>query len=107
MSVSLDTVGAPWGQVLSAGELIPLISIVLAFLLLLMLSMGGLCVAFVKVLRSGGSTRKLRLLEVQEAQAFQNLQRGFTRMEERIDSLETLFIGRSQNRSYDRERGFE
>ena len=88
-------------------QLFPLAGMLFGFALILLFSFGGLTIAFVKALRSGGSTRKIRQFEAQEARAFQDLQRGFSRMEERIESLETLFMGRSQHRSYDRERGFE
>ncbi|MDK1021385.1 MAG: hypothetical protein QGD90_07085 [Candidatus Hydrogenedentes bacterium] len=93
-----------WADILNDGSVIRLAGMLVAFLLILLLSIGGLSVAFVKALRSGGSTRKVRQLEAQEARAFQDLQRGFRRMEERIESLETLFMGRSQHRTYDRER---
>ena len=53
--------------------------------------------------RGGGTTRKLRMLEAQEAQAFRDLQRGFSRMTERLESLETLYMGRSQGELVDRE----
>ena len=96
-----------WQDLVEPSEVIPLAAMLFAFLLILTASIGGLSVAFVKALRGGGSTRKVRQFEAQEARAFQDLQRGFSRMEERIDSLETLFMGRSQSRSYDRERGFE
>ncbi len=96
-----------WSDIMHSGQVIPLVGMAFGFILILVLAMGGLSVAFVKALRSGGSTRKVRQLEAQEAQAFQELQRGFRRMEERIESLETLFMGRSQERSYDREREFE
>ena len=93
-----------WAVILNDGSVIRLAGMLVAFLLILLLSIGGLSVAFVKALRSGGSTRKVRQLEAQEARAFQDLQRGFRRMEERIESLETLFMGRAQHRTYDRER---
>ena len=96
-----------WQDLIEPSEVIPLTAMLFGFILLLLLSMGGLSVAFVKALRSGGSTRKVRQLEAQEARSFQDLQRGFSRMEERIESLETLFMGRSQHRAYDREREFE
>ncbi len=88
-------------------DFIPLAGMLFGFILVLVFSIGGLSIAFVKAIRGGGSTRKVRQLEAQEARAFQDLQRGFNRMEERIESLETLFMGRSQGRSYDREREFE
>ena len=94
-------------ELLTSGEIIPLAGMLFGFVLVLLFSIGGLSIAFVKALRSGGSTRKVRELEAQEAHAFQDLQRGFRRMEERIESLETLFMGRSQERSYDREREFD
>ena len=84
-------------------QLFPLAGILFGFALILLFSFGGLTIAFVKALRSGGSTRKIRQFEAQEARSFQDLQRGFNRMEERIESLETLFMGRSQHRTYDRE----
>ena len=96
-----------WADLVETRHIIPLAAMLFAFLLILTASIGGLSVAFVKALRGGGSTRKVRQLEAQEARAFQDLQRGFSRMEERIDSLETLFMGRSQQQSYDREREFE
>ncbi len=92
---------------LGPGEIIPLAGMLFGFLLILLFSIGGLSIAFVKALRGGGSTRQVRQLEAQETRAFQDLQRGFNRMEERIESLETLFMGRSQERSYNREREFE
>ncbi len=96
-----------WADILNYGPVIPLAGMLFGFLLILLLSIGALTIAFVKALRSGGSTRMVRQLEAQEAQSFQDLQRGFSRMEERIESLETLFMGRSQHRTYDREREFE
>ncbi len=95
------------GDILASGQIIPLAATLIGFSIILLLSIGGLSVAFVKALQSGGSTRQVRQLQSLEARAFQDLQRGFSRMEERIESLETLFMGRSQDRSYDRDREFE
>ena len=96
-----------WRDIMESAQVIPVLGMLFGFLTILFLSIGGLSVAFVKALRGGGSTRKVRQLEAQEARVFQDLQRGFSRMEERIESLETLFMGRSQQRSYNREREFE
>lgn len=93
----------PWFDVVNSGQVIPLAGMLFGFILVLFVCFGGLTIGFVKALRGGGSTRKVREFEAQEAHAFQDLQRGFRRMEERIESLETLFIGSSQSRSYDRE----
>jgi len=94
---------SPLASIVGPGDLFPLLGMVFALTLVLVLCFGGLSIAFVKALRGGGSTRRVREFEAQEAQAFQDLQRGFRRMEERLESLETLFIGTSQSRSYDRE----
>jgi hypothetical protein len=93
----------PWQDLLNGLPIVPLVAISLAFVLLFSMAMGGLAVAFVKAVRGGGSTRKLRQMEAQEAKAFHELQRGFTRMMERLESLETLYMGRSQSELIDRE----
>ena len=93
----------PWHDLLSGLPLVPLTAISLGFLFVFSVAMGGLAVAFVKAVRGGGSTRKIRQMEAQEAKAFHDLQRGFTRMMERLESLETIYMGRSQSELVDRE----
>jgi hypothetical protein len=93
----------PWHDLLNGLPIVPLVAISLGFILLFTVAMGGLTVAFVKAVRGGGSTRRMRELEAQEAKAFYELQRGFTRMTERLESLETLYMGRSQGELVDRE----
>ena len=94
----------PWYSMLDNGTVISLAGMLCAFILAILLAGGAMCILFVKALRGGGSTRKLRQLDAREAGAFQDLQRGFKRMGERIESLETLLMGRAQNtQSYDRE----
>ncbi len=94
----------PWHDFISSLPIVPLTAISLGFVLLFFVAMGGLAVAFVKAVRGGGSTRKVRQMEAQEAKAFHELQRGFTRMMERLESLETIYMGRSQSELVDRER---
>ncbi len=89
-----------WQDTFLAGQTLPMAGVLLGFILL---SMTGLSIAFVKAIQGGGSTRRYRELKAQETQAVQDLQRGFRRMEERLESLETLFIGPAQSRGYDRE----
>jgi len=93
----------PWTELLNGLPIVPLTAISLGFVLVFSVAMGGLAVAFVKAVRGGGSTRKLRQMEAQEAKAFHDLQRGFTRMMERLESLETIYLGRSQGELVDRE----
>ena len=93
----------PWHDLLNDLPIMPLVALSLGFVLVFSVAMGALSVAFVKAVRGGGTTRKLRQMEAQEARAFRDLQRGFTRMTERLESLETLYLGRSQGELVDRE----
>jgi len=92
-----------WQDTFLAGQTLPMAGVFLGFVLVLLLSMSGLSIVFVKAIQGGGSTRRYRELKAQETQAVQDLQRGFRRMEERLESLETLFIGPAQSPGYDRE----
>lgn len=89
-----------WQEFVTNGTIIPVISIILAFCLLFFGIVGGLCVAFVKAVRGGGSTQTARRIDRSEAMAFQELERGFRRMEDRLSSLETLLMGRAQGPMY-------
>ena len=89
-----------WQDAITRGDIIPVLGICLGLIVGFLGLLGGLSIAFVKVLRGGGASRRVRELDRQEAEAFQGLQRGFQRMEERIESLETLMMGHSQERSY-------
>jgi len=93
----------PWQDLLNDLPIVPVVALTLAFVLVFSVAMGALAVAFVKAVRGGGATRRLRQMEAQEARAFRDLQRGFTRMMERLESLETLYLGRSQSELVDRE----
>ncbi|MFP6581152.1 MAG: hypothetical protein VCD00_01205 [Candidatus Hydrogenedentota bacterium] len=83
--------------------MIPIVGIVMGGLLLISIVCGLICIGFVKAVRGGGSTKAQRKVNQDEARAFQQMERGFRRMEERIDSLETLLMGRSQRTASDRE----
>ncbi|HIB91901.1 TPA: hypothetical protein EYO57_32730 [Candidatus Poribacteria bacterium] len=85
------------------GDLIPVISILMGGMFLIVITCGLMCLGFVKAITGGGSTRDRRKLERQETEAFQDLERGFRRMEERLDSLETLLIGQPNRPATDRE----
>jgi hypothetical protein len=104
-----DVVHMPWWQdLLQNGTIFPLVGLVFGCLMILTVVCGIMCLGFVKALRGGGATQELRFLEQQEAHDFQKLERGFRRMEERLDSLETLLMGRSNNPpSYISERAVD
>lgn len=78
----------------SVDELIPVLAIILGFVIAFIAVAGGLMVAIVKAWR-GGHKVATRKVDAEEALAFQELQRGFQRMEDRVESLETLLIERA------------
>ena len=75
-------------------ELVPVLAIILGFVIAFIAIAGGLMIAFVKAWR-GGHKVATRKVDAEETLAFQELQRGFQRMESRIESLETLLIERA------------
>jgi hypothetical protein len=92
-----------WDALLASGSIIPIISIVMGGLLLIVVACGLIGLGFLKAVTGGGSTRVRRKVARQEAEAFQDLERGFRRMEERLDSLETLLMGQPNRPATDRE----
>jgi hypothetical protein len=102
MNTDIHTHG-PWLELSNIDALIPIAGIAVGGLVLITLVCGLVCIGFVKALRGGGATRVKRKVDRDEALAFQQLERGFRRMEERIDSLETLLIDRMQPTATDRE----
>ena len=75
-------------------ELVPVLAIILGFVIAFIAIAGGLMIALVKAWR-GGHKVATRKVDAEETLAFQELQRGFQRMESRIESLETLLIERA------------
>ena len=75
-------------------ELVPVLATILGFVIAFIAIAGGLMIALVKAWR-GGHKMATRKIDAEEALAFQELQRGFQRMENRVESLETLLIERA------------
>ena len=92
-----------FNELLQRGELIPVIGMMMGGLLLIVVTCGLMCMGFIKAITGGGATRDRRMLEHQETESFQELARGFRRMEERLDSLETLLIGHPNRPATDHE----
>lgn len=75
---------------------VPLIILVSGVVLIGLISVtGGLVVAAIKGLRGGGRG-KGQQLDANEAKMFQELYQGLARMEQRIESLETLLFDREK-----------
>lgn len=93
----------PWEALLNNSLVIPLVVTIMVGLLVIILATGLMCFMFLKALTGGGSTRARKTLQHREAQAFQELERGFRSMEHRLDSLETLLIGQPNRPITDRD----
>jgi len=88
--------------ILESRQAIPIIAIFFVFVVGIVATIGGLSIAFVKALKGPGRGQD-KELDAADTQAFQELERGFRRMEERVESLETLIIDRSRNDSFEHE----
>ena len=84
-------------DIFQRGDLVPILFIILSFVVAIAAVTGGLMVAVVKAWRHGGKLQSTKL-DADEAQAFQELQRGFLKMEDRVEALETLIIDQSRER---------
>jgi len=93
----------PWAEVVNTIPFLPLAAIVCGFLFLTAVSIGMLSLAFVKAVRGGGATQDVRRVAQEERRLFNELRHGFERMTDRVESLETLFIGTSQTEAYEKE----
>lgn len=80
------------------GNIIPVLAIVLGIFVALFAITGGLFIEFVKIVRGGGRKKATPELDAEETEAFQELHRGFQRMDERVEALETLMMERSAER---------
>ena len=80
-----------WSEIVHDNNFIPALAITLTFVLVLLALMGSLFLGFVNVMR-GGAGKKGKERDAVETREFQEMQRGFTRMEQRIEALETLML---------------
>lgn len=78
---------------MSAGytDLVGLVAVVGVFSVMIIGLIGVLLIAALKVLK-GGSSRKSRVLEADETKLIQQIHAGLARMEQRVESLETLLL---------------
>jgi phage shock protein B len=72
------------------GDIIGLVAVVLIF-------GGGIFIAALAILK-GGKTKKGQKTEADEARRAQEIYQGITRMEERIEALETIILERERKR---------
>jgi phage shock protein B len=90
-----------WEQLASTGDIVPVMGILAGILISFFVTAAIFILGFIKLLRSGGS-KKERQLDADEARMFQELQRGFQKMEQRVDALETLILDRERGRTTQR-----
>ncbi len=70
---------------------IMMLSVILGIALLGAAVIGGIIVLFIKILR-GGSSRKEHYLMAEETQMIQNVNNGLSRLEARVQTLETILL---------------
>ena len=72
-------------------DIVGLVAVAGFFGVALVAVLGGLVIAALKTLK-GGSSRKTREMEVEETRLIQQIHAGLARMEQRVESLETLLL---------------
>ncbi|MBI4557623.1 MAG: phage-shock protein [Candidatus Hydrogenedentes bacterium] len=77
------------------GEWIGIIAVAGFFATAIIAVLGGLCIAALKTLR-GGPSRKGRVPDMEETQLIQQIYHGLNRMEQRVESLETILLERER-----------
>lgn len=90
-----------WEQLTSTGDIVPVLGIIAGILISFFVTAAVFILGFIKILKSGGS-RKDRQLDTEETRLFQELQRGFQKMEQRVEALETLILDRERGRTTQR-----
>ena len=71
-----------------------IVGIVFGSIIALFAIIFGFVLALAKVKRGGGSFRGGERLQAEEARLIQELHRGLSRMEERVEALETIMLDR-------------
>ena len=71
------------------------LAIIMVFAIPLAAIIGGILLAIIKVLK-GGSSRANRELQAEETKLMQDIHQGLTKMDERVEALETLLIERDK-----------
>jgi len=74
---------------------IGMVAIIMVFAVPLVAIVGGLMIEALKVLK-GGSSRRSKTSNAEEAKMMQALYQSLARMEERIEALETLLLERER-----------
>jgi len=73
-------------------DIVPIVAIAMTGAIVIIALLGGILIGVIKAFR-GGSRRDSKL-EASEAKLIQELHLGMTRMEERVEVLETLLFDR-------------
>jgi phage shock protein B len=79
-------------------DIVGLVAVAGAFGVILVAVIGGLVIGAIKALK-GGSSKKSRAAEAEEAKLMQQIHAGLARMEQRIETLETLLFDSGKNAS--------
>lgn len=72
-------------------------------IILLLLTVGFVIVALIKAFRTGGISKKDRMANAEETRMIQDIYHSLSKMEERIETLETILIDRTK-KDFDDEK---
>ncbi|THB81593.1 MAG: phage-shock protein [Desulfobacteraceae bacterium] len=60
--------------------------------ILLLLTIGFLLIGIIKAFKTGGISKKDRMANAEETKMIQDIYRGLSKMEERVETLETILM---------------
>lgn len=73
-----------------------IVAICIGGAILLIATIGLLIIGIIKVSKTGGISKKDKQARSEEARMIQDIYHGLTRMEERVEALETILIERQR-----------
>ena len=64
--------------------------------ILLLATLGLIIIGIIRVSKTGGLSKKEKKAQAEETKMFQDIYHGLTKMEERVESLETILMDRQR-----------
>ncbi len=73
-----------------------ILAIIFGGTILLLITVGLLIIGIIKARKTGGFSKKEKLANAEETRMIQEVYHGLSRMEERVEALETILIERQR-----------
>lgn len=74
------------------------LAVIFGFVLMAMAIIGGTVLFAIKMVKSGGLSLRAKRRRIEDAKMMQEIYRGLSGMEERINALETILLDREKER---------